>query len=557
MGLAFFFAQFFRSSKALKSACSVLRMSECGGFTNCFAPSIMHPMWVYITGAVIALIALVAIYDICQKRHAILRNFPVIGHFRYILEMIGPELRQYIVTNNDEERPFSRDQRRWVYASSKKENDYFGFGSDNEMEAVDNYWIIKHAAFPYPGDLTAAGKSLPAYQIPCAKVMGAAMGRRKAFRPNSVINISAMSYGALSHAAIEAINMGCKISGALHNTGEGGVSSFHLKGGGDLIFQVGTGYFGCRDDQGRFDLDRLAELVEKHSSIRAIEIKLSQGAKPGVGGFLPGAKVTKEIAQARGIQPGKDCASPSGHSAFRNVDEMLDLVESIAERTGLPVGIKSAVGELDFWKQLAQKMSDKKRGVDFITIDGGEGGTGAAPLVFSDHVALPFNLGFARVYKEFASLGLQERIVFIGAGKLGFGERALLGFALGCDMIAVAREAMLSIGCIQAQRCHTQHCPTGIATHQPWLVRGLDPTLKSIRLANYVTALRKELLRLSWSCGVSHPGWVTLDHFELLQSNYVSRTPDEIFGYKPGYGLPSREDCNATEALMKAAIALK
>lgn len=503
----------------------------------------------YILISVAVLLLLIAIYDVTQRRHAILRNFPIIGHFRYLLEMIGPELRQYIVTNNDEERPFSRDQRRWVYASSKKENDYFGFGTDNEMESVDNYWIIKHSAFPYPGDLKKAAEGVFPYSIPCAKIMGSAMGRSKAFRPNSVVNISAMSYGALSHAAIEAINVGCKISGALHNTGEGGVSSFHLKGG-DLIYQIGTGYFGCRDEQGKFDLNRLAETVDKNPSVRAIEIKLSQGAKPGVGGFLPGSKVTAEIAKARGVPEGTDCASPSGHSAFRDVDEMLDWVESIAQRTGLPVGIKSAVGEQDFWKKLTQAMSDKKRGVDFITIDGGEGGTGAAPLVFSDHVALPFNLGFTRVYREFANAGLQERIVFVGGGKLGFGERALLAFALGCDMIAVAREAMLSIGCIQAQRCHTQHCPTGVATHNPWLVRGLDPELKSVRLANYVAALRKELLRLSWSCGVNHPGWVTLDHFELLQANYVSRTPEEIFGYMPGYGLPSDEDRHALKALM-------
>lgn len=500
---------------------------------------------------VIGLLAGVAAYDLLQRKHAILRNFPIIGHFRYWLETVGPELRQYIVTNNNEERPFSRDQRRWVYTSSKHENSYFGFGSDQDMELQPNYLIIKQCAFPLPMPHSGDAGYDPQFTIPCAKVLGAARGRAKAFRPSSVINVSAMSFGSLSGPAVEALNRGAAIAGCLHNTGEGGVSPYHLKGG-DLIWQIGTAYFGCRDADGRFSLARLTETVERNPQIRAIEIKLSQGAKPGVGGLLPMAKISAEIAVARGIPRDRDCASPSAHSAFGNADELLDFVESIATATGLPVGIKSAVGESIFWVNLARLMSTGSRGVDFITIDGGEGGTGAGPLVFADHVALPFKVGFSRVQKIFNEEGLHEQIVFVGSGRLGFPEAAVFGFGLGCDLINVGREALLAIGCIQAQRCHTNHCPTGITTQNPWLIRGLDPTLKSARLANYVVALRKELLALSRACGVPHPALITADHLELLDSRFGSKTIAELFGYGRGFGLPSDVDADEVRRLMSA-----
>ncbi len=505
--------------------------------------------WVLIVLAIVGVVVvLVAVYDLVQTRHAILKNFPVVGHFRYWLEAIGPELRQYIVTSNNEERPFSRDQRTWVYASSKKQNNYFGFGSDNEMESAPGYIIIKHSAMPMSEAVEGEIGGGEMHPIPCAKVMGAARGRAKAFRPESMVYISAMSYGSLSAPAIEALNRGCKIAGALHNTGEGGVSDHHMNGG-ELIFQLGTGYFGARDEDGRFSLDRLAESVAR-APVRAIEIKLSQGAKPGLGGVLPAAKITPEISRIRGIPMGVDCLSPANHREFGDVDSMLDFVEAIADRTGLPVGIKSAVGEEAFWIELCGRMRDGQRGVDFITIDGGEGGTGAAPLTFSDHVSLPFKVGFARVHGIFAERGVGDRVVWAGAGKLGFPENALLAMALGCDMVGVAREAMLSIGCIQAQRCHSGHCPAGVATQNRWLVRGLDPTLKSHRLANYVVTLRKELSRLSRACGVVHPGLVTLDRIDLIQDSHTSRSASEVFGYQPGWGLPSERDTRQLVDLM-------
>lgn len=486
----------------------------------------------------LGIVVLVALHDVVQSRHAILRNFPVVGHFRYMIESIGPELRQYVVASNDEERPFSRDQRTWVYTSAKRVSNYAGFGTDNDLERSPNYLIVKHDTLGYPD-----GPEDPEWRLPCAKVLGAARGRRKAFRPNSVVSISGMSFGSLSAPAIEALNRGSRIAGCLHNTGEGGISPWHLKGG-DLVWQLGTGYFGARADDGSFDLDACVRKIEEHG-VKAIEIKLSQGAKPGRGGVLPGRKVTPVIAEIRGVPVGESVLSPSSHSAFRSVDELLDLVEAIADRSGVPVGIKSAVGELHFWTELADRMASEDRGVDFIAIDGGEGGTGAAPPSFADHVALPWKVGFTRVYRIFAERDVHRRIVWVGSGKLGLPETALTAFCLGADMVAVGREAMLAIGCIQAQKCHTDHCPTGVATQNRWLVRGLDPTDKAARLANYVISLRKELVLLSHACGVAHPGLLTANHVEILDENFGSRPLLEVFGYRNGWELPSPDDAEA------------
>lgn len=499
--------------------------------------------WIFV---LLGLLGVVALYDLTQKPHAILRNFPIIGHFRYILETIGPELRQYIVTSNDEERPFTRDQRTWVYASAKKQNNYAGFGTDNDQERTPNYLIIKHDTLGKSDD----GHHDESYPLPSAKILGGPRGRRHAFRPASVVNVSAMSFGSLSSAAVEALNRGSAIAGCLHNTGEGGISPHHLHGG-DLIWQLGTGYFGARAPDGNFDREECLRKVEEHP-VRAIEIKLSQGAKPGLGGVLPGAKVTAEISKIRGVPIGQTVISPSGHRAFSNADELLDFVEDLADATGLPVGIKSAVGLLGFWSELADRMAAEDRGVDYIAIDGGEGGTGAAPFAFTDHVALPYKVGFSRVYRIFAERGVHQNLTWIGAGKLGFPESALLSFCLGADMVAVAREAMLAIGCIQAQRCHTGHCPTGVATQTPWLVRGLDPTHKSARLANYVVTLRKELTRLSHACGATHPGLLTAKHMEILDDQFGSRPLADVFGYQPGWELPDDEDVRALQGHMRA-----
>jgi glutamate synthase domain-containing protein 2 len=490
----------------------------------------------------------VVVRDLTQRHHAILRNYPLLGHFRYWLESLGPELRQYIVTSNDEERPFSRDQRRWVYASSKREINTFGFGTDNEMEQVESLVVFKHSPFPPPAPARGQPGAAPDYRIPVGKVLGAAHGRRHAFRPASLVNVSGMSYGSLSPVAVEALNRGAALAGCLHNTGEGGLAPAH-EHGGELIFQIGTGYFGCRDEAGKFSLERLQERLAE-APVRAIEIKLSQGAKPGLGGLLPAVKVTEEIARIRGVPAGRDCASPAYHSAFSDVDGLIEFVERIAGATGLPVGVKSAVGDLGLWETLAGRMAATGAGPDFLTVDGGEGGTGAAPLAFSDHVALPFKLAMAQVYPLFARAGIAEDVVFIGAGRLGFPDASLHALALGCDMINVGREAMLAVGCIQAQQCHTGRCPTGVAAHNRWLMRGLDPELKSSRAANYIVGLRSEMLSLGRACGTRHPALIDPARIEVVASRYASAPLREVFGYEPEWPVVSPARRKEVDALI-------
>ena len=471
-----------------------------------------------------------AVRDILQRRHTIKHNFPVIGHIRYFLEEIGPELRQYIVANDKEETPFNRAERRWVYASSKGENNYFGFGSTEEPPYEVGFPLIKHAAFPFPEAKATYLNGDPS-AVPCLKIMGERHGRRRRYRPGSVINISAMSFGSLGERAIRALNLGARDAGCFHNSGEGGVSPYHLQGG-DLVWQIGTGYFGARDADGNFSLAKLVERVQAHPQIRAIEIKLSQGAKPGKGGVLPGKKVTAEIAAIRGVEAGRDCISPNAHTAFDSVESLIDFVETVAEASGLPVGIKSAVGEMAFWEELAIRMKARCQGPDFINIDGGEGGTGAAPLVFSDHVGLPFKVGFARVYKIFHLAGIADELVWIGAGKLGFPDQAVTAFAMGCDLISVAREAMLAIGCIQAQKCHTDFCPAGVATQNTWLQAGLDVDDKAARFARYVKSFRKELLSLAHATGYQHPAQFRGGDIDISLGGNDLLPLDELLGYQ-------------------------
>jgi glutamate synthase domain-containing protein 2 len=491
----------------------------------------------------------IAARDLLQREHTLLRNFPVIGHARYLLESVGPELRQYLVAGNNEERPFTRDQRRWVYASAKKQNNYFGFGTDNDLEYTAGYPVINHRTFgrAVPATHVEAGHETP---LPSAKVLGGTRGRTHAFRPASVVNISAMSFGSLSGRAVEALNRGAALAGCLQNTGEGGLSEHH-RHGGELVFQIGTAYFGCRDERGRFDMARLKDLVAA-APVRALEVKLSQGAKPGLGGVLPAAKVSAEIAAVRGVPEGVDCISPSRHAEFSDADSLLDWVELLAGETGLPVGLKSAVGDMGFWQELTELMTTTGRGVDFVTIDGGEGGTGAAPLIFTDSVSLPFQLGFARVYSTFARAGLHEQVTFIGGGKLGLPDNAIVAFALGCDMVNVAREAMLAIGCIQAQKCHTDTCPTGVATQNAWLAHGLDPALKSVRAATYIGTLRRDLRKVAEACGVEHPGLIDTSAVEVLTGRTASRPLLEVYDYEPGWGLPSAADQADIVRLMTA-----
>lgn len=456
------------------------------------------PWWGW---CVIALV-LIAIRDILQRKHTISHNFPLVGHIRYMFESIGPEMRQYFVANNREELPFNRIERGWIYASAKKENNYKGFGTDRDIYAHQHIFI-NNAMIPFKLPEVHPNRTDTNF-LPCAKVMGRYHNRRWPYRPASIINVSAMSFGSLSARAIESLNKGAKLAGAYHNTGEGGLSPYH-RSGADVIFHFGTAYFGVRTADGSFSLDKLVKLVESNPFIKAIEVKLSQGAKPGKGGVLPGAKISKEIAEIRGVEVGKDVLSPPNHTAFSTVPELVEFIERIAEATGLPVGIKAAIGKLGQWEELADIMVETGKGPDFIAVDGGEGGTGAAPPSFADHVSLPWVYGFSDLYKVFKERNITNRIVFIGSGRLGFPAKAAMAFAMGADCINVAREAMMSIGCIQAQICHTNRCPSGVATQRKWLQNGIDVPLKSIRAAQYFKTFRKELIEITHAAGYEHP----------------------------------------------------
>lgn len=470
-----------------------------------------------------------AIRDILQKRHTIQHNFPVIGHIRYMLEKIGPELRQYIVANNREELPFNRGERAWVYASSKKENNLQGFGSDQDFNSV-GYIFIKHAMLGLKLPKDHPNLQDPS-AVPCAKTIGEYHNRKRPYKPYSIVNISGMSYGSLSAKAIESLNKGAIKFGCYHNTGEGSLSPYH-KFGADVIVNIGTAYFGVRDDDGNFSMEKLIKMTQDNPFIRALELKLSQGAKPGKGGVLPASKITQEIADIRHIPMGKDVISPAYHSAFSTIPEMVEFIEKMAHNTGLPVGIKSAVGKVEMWEELAQYMVKTGKGPDFITIDGGEGGTGAAPHAFADHVSLPFTFAFSKIYKIFQRYGLADKVVFIGSGKLGFPEKAMMAFAMGCDLINVGREAMMSIGCIQAQVCHTNRCPTGIATSSKWLQGGIDPALKSERLYNYIKTLNKEMLEIAHACGYEHPSQMTMKDVDMaMGDNNKTQSLATTFGY--------------------------
>ena len=483
------------------------------------------PWW----GWVLAVLIIIAIRDILQPKHTIQHNFPIVGHFRYLLESIGPELRQYLVANNREELPFNRIERGWVYASAKKENNYEGFGTDRDIYAHQHVFI-KNNMMPFK-ILQKHPNTIDKTFLPCAKIIGAYHNRQKPYRPASIINVSAMSFGSLSAKAIESLNKGVQLSGAYHNTGEGGLSPYHSNGG-DVVFHFGTGYFGVRDNQGNFSLEKMVDLVHKNPFIKAIEIKLSQGAKPGKGGVLPGQKITQEIASIRGVEVGKTVLSPPNHSAFNTIPELIEFIETIANATGLPVGIKAAIGKLDQWEELADLMIKTGKGPDFITVDGGEGGTGAAPPSFADHVSLPWQYGFSKLYTLFQEKGLSEHLVFIGSGKLGFPARAAMAFAMGVDVINVAREAMMSIGCIQAQVCHTNRCPAGVATQSKWLQKGINIPLKSERLAQYFKTFRKELIEITHAAGYEHPCQFTMDDIEINTDDHnLSSKLSTAYGY--------------------------
>lgn len=441
-----------------------------------------------LTGALLALAA----YDLLQTRHTILRNYPVIGHLRYTLEDLRHQVRQYFIQGDNEGAPFTHGQRALVYQRAKSVSDVLPFGTQQDVYAVGYEWI-NHSLFPH---------------TPAEEEMRVTIGGPACRQPYAAshLNISSMSFGALSSHAIAALNYGAAQGGFAHWTGEGGISAYHRQGGGDLVWQIGTGYFGCRSAEGRFDPAQFAAKAVL-PQVKMIEIKLSQGAKPGGGGILPGAKVTAAIAVARGVPQGVDVLSPPAHSAFSNPDAMLDFIAELRELSGgKPVGIKLCVGRADEFLALCRAMQTRDLAPDFITVDGKEGGTGAAPFEFSNSLGTPLREGLIFVHNALTGAGLRDKIKIIASGKIITGMDLATKLAIGADLCNAARGMMFALGCIQARRCHADTCPTGIATHDPWRVNGLVVGDKAPRVAHYHHNTVHHFLKVLAAAGLQQAG---------------------------------------------------
>ncbi len=442
-------------------------------------------------GIPVVMLTIVGVRDIRQSRHAILRNYPLLGHFRFFAESIRPELRQYFVESDWEENPFSREMRSIVYQRAKNVLDTVPFGTKRLVEQVGYEWIA-HSLEP---------------KHPSREVARIVIGEKRCSQPysSSLFNISAMSFGSLSYKAILALNRGAALTGCSHNTGEGGVSPYHLKNGGDLVWQIGTGYFGCRTDDGGFDRDKFVA-QSCGASIKMIEVKLSQGAKPAHGGILPGEKVSQEIADIRGVEVGVTVASPPAHRAFKGPRGLLEFVTELRELSGgKPVGFKLCVGQRPQFLAIVKAMLESGLVPDFITIDGGEGGTGAAPLEFSNSVGMPLVNGLTFVHNALIGAGLREEIRLISAGKIATGFHIARQLALGADLCNSARSMMFALGCIQALKCNTNKCPVGVATQDHTLTKGLIVSDKAIRVANYHDKTVDALLELVGAAGLDSP----------------------------------------------------
>jgi len=455
-------------------------------------------VWLLLLSAAGILLFIQGIRDLRQTRHALLRNYPVSGWIRFLLENFRPEIRQYFLESDTEELPFSRTQRAMVYQRAKSQNDKRPFGTLINLYQTDVEWLT-HSARPVHADPTTfrvrvggADCTLP---YDC-----------------SVLNISAMSFGALSANAIQALNRGARFGGFAHDTGEGSISVHHRAHGGDLIWQIASGYFGCRTPEGRFDPERFAANAAD-PQVKMIEIKLSQGAKPGHGGMLPGAKVSAEIAAARGIPEGIDCISPAAHSAF---DSPLSLIDFICRLRGLsggkPVGIKLCIGHPWEWFGIAKAIRDTGRGPDFIVVDGSEGGTGAAPLEFLDHVGMPLREGLLFVHNALVGTGLRDRIRIGASGKIITAFDIARAMALGADWCNAARGFMFALGCIQSLSCHTGHCPTGVATQDKLRQRALVVTDKAQRVFHFHQNTLEALRELLQSAGLHAPSQLRPHH---------------------------------------------
>jgi glutamate synthase domain-containing protein 2 len=462
-----------------------------------------------------AALSAVGVHDLLQTHHAVLRNYPILGHLRFLLEFIRPEIRQYFMESESEAAPFSRAQRSLVYARAKGQSDKRPFGTQLDVDQAGFEWLT-HSMAPTTIDS-------PHFRV--------RVGNTACSQPYdiSLFNVSAMSFGALSANAIMALNQGAKMGGFAHDTGEGSISRYHRIHGGDLIWEIGSGYFGCRDDQGKFSPERFVAQA-REPQVRMIEIKLSQGAKPGHGGVLPAAKVTPEIAEARGVPLGADCVSPAAHSSFSTPTELLEFMQSLRELSqNKPVGFKLCIGHPWEWFGIAKAMLETRLLPDFIVIDGAEGGTGAAPLEFTDHIGMPLRDGLSFVNSTLIGLGLRDKIKLGAAGKITSAFDMVRVMALGADWCNAARGFMFAIGCIQSQSCHTDQCPTGVATQDPFRQRALVVPDKAQRVANFHHATLEALAELTAAAGLDHPSG--------FKAQFISRriSPSEVVTFADLY----------------------
>lgn len=474
--------------------------------------------WLIFLIIFITTLFILFIWDVTQKNHAVLRNFPIIGHLRYVLEKLGVYFRPLLYARDWEELPFNRAHRTWVYEAAKNKDTTIGFGSTRDLRHIGTIYFVDA---PFPILTRDAVKTKPVTIGPYC---------RYPYTTSSLVNISAMSYGSISPNAISALGKGAKLAGCWLNTGEGGLSQFHLESGCDLVAQIGTAKFGYRDPDGNLSEERLLHAAH-YEQVKMFEIKLSQGAKPGKGGVLPAIKVTAEIAEMRGITPHQDAISPNRFIEISNSSELLDFINRVRNITGKPTGFKTVLGSYDWLNDLFQEIY--KRGIesapDFITLDGAEGGTGAAPETLAGYMGLPIRESLPALIDLLVEYDLRERIKVIVAGKLITPNAVAWSLAVGADFVNTARGFLFALGCIQALQCHKNTCPTGITTQNPRLMRGLDPQNKGIRVMNYVKNLEYEVGILCHACGVHEPRELTRDHVRIVAAHGTSVSFAEIY----------------------------
>lgn len=478
-------------------------------------------IFIFVIGAVLLALVILYIIDVCQSHDAIRRNYPVIGRFRHIFSTLGEFFRQYFFAMDREEMPFNRAERDWIKRAAKDEDNTVAFGSSKVLTA--------------PGTAIFVNCPFPTLDEDAVEVQPLRIGDQceTPYNAQSFFNISAMSYGSLSTPAIQALSAGAKMAGCWMNTGEGGLSSHHLDGGADIIFQIGTAKYGVRDDDGNLSDDKLRD-VAAHDQVKMFELKMSQGAKPGKGGILPGKKVGPEIAEIRGIPEGEDSISPNRHPEINDAASMLDMINHIRDVTGKPVGFKAVIGSYGWLSDLAAEIH--RRGIasapDFITVDSGDGGTGAAPMPLMDNVGLVIRESLPLVVDMLTEHGLRDRVKVIASGKLVTPSEVAWALAAGADFINSARGFMFSLGCIQAMKCNKNTCPTGITTHDKRLQKGLNPADKSVKVANFCKNLMHEVEVISHTCGVERPRLLRREHVRMVMPNGISIAMDELYPYK-------------------------